>query len=464
MKLKLRFNFFFKLLAGITLLATLTSCDNAEVVKPPVIVKPEVPVFVQYGTPFGDVVDPRDAVIYQVNIRAFSATHNFQGVTARLDSIKSLGINVIYLMPIYTVGALKSINSPYCIKNYKGISPEFGTMTDLRALVDGAHTRGMSVMLDWVANHTAWDHAWMTNKTWYKQDASGNVVSPNGWTDVAQLNFSNTAMRLEMINSMKYWVYEANVDGFRCDYADGPPATFWKQAIDSMRNIKTHKLLMLAEGTRADHYLMGFDFTFGFRYYDELKNVFSKGTTTTNLFVPNSTEYSNATELKRVVRYITNHDVNSSDGTPLDLFGGAAGSMAAFVTVAYMKSVPMIYNGQEVGFPNRISFPFTGIAINWNLNKAMTAEYKKIIAFYNSSATIRRGILATYSNTDLCVFSKTLDGETVFVISNFRNSNVTYSLPPAFASSQWTNVFTNETVTLNNQVVLSPYQYFVLKR
>ena len=124
----------------------------------------------------------------------------------------------------------------------------------------------------------------------------------------------------------------------------------------------------------------------------------------------------------------------------------------------------MIYNGQEVGFPNRISFPFTGIAINWNLNKAMTAEYKKIIAFYNSSTTIRRGTLAMYSNTDLCVFSKTLDGETVFVISNFRNSNVTYSLPPAFANNQWTNAFTNETVTLNNKVVLLPYQYLVLKR
>lgn len=221
---------------------------------------------------------------------------------------------------------------------------------------------------------------------------------------------------------------------------------------------------MLAEGSRIDHYLAGFDFTFGFRYYDELKNVFSKGTTTANLFIPNSTEYTNATEQKRVVRYITNHDVNSSDGTPQDLFGGATGSMAAFVTVAYMKSVPMIYNGQEVGYPNRISFPFTGIAINWNLNKAMTAEYKKIIAFYNSSAAIRRGTLTTYSNADLCVFSKTLDSETVFVITNLRNSNVSYSLPPTIANSQWVNALTKETLALSSQLVLMPYQYLVLKK
>ena len=464
MKLKSIFNPISILLTGIFLSTVLTGCDNTEVVDPPIVITPEVPVFVQYGIPFSEVPDPRDAVIYQVNTRAFSATHNFQGVTARLDSIKSLGVNVIYLMPIYTVGALKSINSPYCIKNYKGISPEFGTMADLRTLVDGAHARGMSVMLDWVANHTAWDHGWMTNKAWYKQDASGNIVSPNGWTDVAQLNFSNTAMRLEMINSMKYWVYEANVDGFRCDYADGPPATFWKQAIDTLRNIKTHKLLMLAEGSRIDHYLAGFDFTFGFRYYDALKTVFSNGATTANLFVPNSAEYTNATEQKRVVRYITNHDVNSSDGTPLDLFGGAAGSMAAFITVAYMKSVPMIYNGQEVGYPNRISFPFTGTAINWNLNNTMTAEYKKIIALYNSSAAIRRGTLTTYSNADLCVFSKTLDSETVFVISNLRNTNISYSLPTTIANSQWVNALANETVSLSSQLTLTPYQYLVLKK
>lgn len=463
MKSKSLFNPFLKLLTVILLSTTLMSCENAEVVDPPVTVKPDVPVFEQYGTPFNEVADPQDAVIYQVNTRAFSATHNFQGVIARLDSIKNLGVNVIYLMPIYTVGTLKSINSPYCIKNYKGISTEFGTMEDLRALVDGAHARGMSVMLDWVANHTAWDHTWMSNKSWYKQDASGNISSPNGWTDVAQLNFSNAAMRLEMIYAMKYWVYEANIDGFRCDYADGPPATFWKQAIDTLRNIKTHKLLMLAEGSRADHYIAGFDFTFGFRYYDELKNIFSQRLTTANLFIPNSTEYSNATEQKRVVRYITNHDVNSSDGTPLDLFGGAAGSMAAFVTVAYMKSVPMIYNGQEVGYPNRISFPFTGTAINWNLNKAMTAEYKKIIGVYNSSSAIRRGALTTYSNQDLCVFSKKLDSETIFVISNLRNSNVHYTLPAAFTNSQLTNAFTNEKVSLGTDIVMTPYQYLVLK-
>lgn len=454
--------FLLRLTAGLLLITLLTGCKEPEVGKPDVT-EPAVPEFVQYGIPFAGVPDAVDAAIYQVNIRQFSATRNLQGVTARLDSIRSLGVNVIYLMPVHPVGMLKAINSPYCVKNYREINPEFGTLADLRTLVDGAHSRGMSVMMDWVANHTAWDHPWMSNKSWYKQDGSGNVVSPHGWNDVAQLNFNNADMRLEMINVMKYWVYEANVDGFRCDYADGPPASFWKQALDSLRNISTHKLLMLAEGTRSDHFYSGFDFTFGFRFYDALKNVF-KSSSVTNLTGVNAAEYTGAGLTNRVVRYTTNHDVNSSDGTPLELFGGAAGSMAAFVAAAYMKSIPMIYSGQEVGYSQRLSFPFTGTAINWNGNKAMTAEYKKLLAMYNSSTAIRRGTITTYSDASVCAFTRNHETETIFVASNLKNTELSFSLPAEMANTSWKNAFTNEPVTLATRLELQPWQYVVLKK
>ena len=454
--------FLSRVTSGLLLITLLTGCKEPEVEKPDVT-EPAVPEFVQYGIPFAGVPDAVDAAIYQVNIRQFSATRNLQGVTARLDSIRSLGVNVIYLMPVHPVGTLKAINSPYCIKNYREVNAEFGTLADLRTLVDGAHSRGMSVMMDWVANHTAWDHPWMSNKSWYKQDGSGNVVSPNGWNDVAQLNFNNADMRLEMINAMKYWVYEANVDGFRCDYADGPPASFWKQALDSLRNISTHKLLMLAEGTRSDHFYSGFDFTFGFRFYDALKNVF-KNSSVTNLIGVNATEYTGAGLANRIVRYTTNHDVNSSDGTPLELFGGAVGSMAAFVAAAYIKSVPMIYSGQEVGYIQRLTFPFTGTVINWNGNKAMTAEYKKILALYNSSTAIRRGTITTYSDASVCAFTRNHETETIFVASNLKNMEVSFSLPAEMANTSWKNAFTNETVTLATRLELQPWQYVVLKK
>lgn len=418
---------------------------------------------IQYNTPFSGMPDPRDAVIYQVNIRCFSATRNFQGVIARLDSIKNLGVNVIYLMPVYPVGVLKTVNSPYCVKDYLAINPAFGTLTDLRTLIDGAHSLGMAVLLDWVANHTAWDNAWISNTSWYSQDASGNIVSPSGWTDVAQLNFQNQAMRAAMISAMKYWVYTANCDGFRCDYADGPPADFWKQAIDTLRNIKTHNLLMFAEGTRNNHFSSGFDYIFGMRLYSQLKTIYSSNAAVTNINSINTSDYSGASASNMVVRYITNHDVNSTDGTPLDLFGGSTGSMAAFIVAVYMKGVPMIYNGQEVGNSTRLTFPFLTSSINWKLNPAMVAEYKKIIAFRAGSDAIRRGTLTSYCTTNICAFSKTSGTETVLVISNLRNSSINFTLPAAFANSQGTDAFTGETVQTSTQLTMAPYSYRVLK-
>jgi glycosidase len=421
---------------------------------------------VQYGTPFTGVPDRQDATIYQVNMRAFSSSSNFQGVIGRLDSIKALGVNVVYLMPIFPVGSASSVNSPYCVKDYKAVNPEFGTLSDLRALVDGAHTRGMSVILDWVANHTSWDNSWISSHSdWYQKNAAGAIISPPGmgWNDVAQLNFNNAAMRLEMIRCMKYWVYTANVDGFRFDYADGPPFDFWKQAVDTLRAISTHNLLLLAEGNRSNHFTAGFDYIFGFSFYSQLKSVYNSAQPATAIDAVNNSEYVNASNGQQVVRYITNHDVNGSEGTPLSLFGGAKGSMAAFVVAAYMKGVPMVYNGQEVGTPFQIVFPFTGADINWTLNPDITAEYKKVIAFRNNSAAIRRGALASYSSTNVCAFTKSQGAEVVFVAANVRNSVVTYTLPPAVANATWINAMTGATVSLGTQITLQPYEYLVLK-
>ena len=418
---------------------------------------------VQYGKPFNHVPDRRDVTIYQVNMRNFSKKGDFQGVIARLDSIKALGANLIYLLPIYPVGVLKSSNSPYCVKDYLGINSEFGTLKDLRALVDGAHKRNMAVMLDWVGNHTSFDNPWTKNKDWYKRDSSGNIISPHHWTDVAQLNFDNPAMRLTMISDMQYWVYTANIDGFRCDYSDGPPVDFWKQAIDSLRKISTHKLLMLAEGQRPANYAAGFDYNFGFNFFEDLEAIYRKDKSVKSIDSLNIINYIGTKNGQQTVRYTTNHDVNSSDGTPLELFGGKKGSMAAFVVVAYMKSVPLIYNGQEVGTPYRLRFPFTADKVDWTLNPDVTAEYKKIIAFRNASSAIRRGNLTSYTNEDICAFTKEAGLEKVLVISNLRNRPINFSVPKAVAAISWKDAFTGSERHLNNTIILEPYSYIVLK-
>ncbi len=420
----------------------------------------------QYGKPFTQVPDRRDVTLYQVNMRTFSAAGNFKGVLARLDAIKALGTNVVYLMPIYPVGVLKTSNSPYCVKDYRGINTEFGTLEALRAIVDGAHKRKMAIILDWVPNHSAYDNPWTVNKDWYLQDSSGNIISPPGmgWNDVAQLNFKNADMRLAMINAMKYWVLTANIDGFRCDYSDGPPVDFWKQAIDTLRQINTHKLLLLAEGTRSANFSAGFDFNFGFRFFEHLKKIYAEGRSVLSIDTLNADDNKATSGGQQMVRYITNHDVNGSDGTPLDLFGGEKGSMAAFVVAAYMNSVPMIYNGQEVGTPYKLVFPFTDKKIDWSLNPAITAEYKKVIAFRNSSPAIRRGILKSYTTNDVCAFTKKIGKQTVMVLSNLRNKTIVCKLPISNKNIKWQDVMKGGTITLSGSILLQPYAYRVFKK
>ena len=417
----------------------------------------------QYGTPFANVPAAKDVNLYQVNMRVFSAAGNLQGVTARLDAIKNLGINVVYLMPIYPVGISRGINSPYAVKDYEAVGSEFGTLEDLRNLVDQAHQKNIAVILDWVANHTSWDNAWITNKSWYQQDASGNIISPNGYNDVAQLNFNNDSMRTAMIAAMRYWIFTANIDGYRCDFADNVPFGFWKEALTSLNNIPEHHLLFLAEGTRADHFNAGFQMTYGFGFYGNLKDIFEKNKSATSINNLNTSEYTNADTSDRVVRYITNHDVNSSDGTPEQLFGGEKGAEAAFVVAAYMKGDPMIYNGQEVGTPYRLTFPFTSTKIDWSLNANVTAEYKKILAFRNSSAAIRSYQVFSYSSDDVVAFTKEQDNEKDFVMVNLRDKVVNYTLPSAFANTTWTDALNTGNVTLTNTVSLQPYTYLVLK-
>lgn len=431
---------------------------------------PGTPTTPQYGTPFAGVPNRQDAVMYQVNMRAFSQSGNFAGVTARLDSIKDLGVNVLYLMPIYPIGTdSKSVNSPYAVKDYRAVNTEFGSLTDLRALVDGAHQRNMAVMLDWVANHTSWDNPWITqHPDWYQKNAAGAItpVSNNGTTynDVAQLNFTNAAMRLEMISALKSWVYTANVDGFRFDYADFQPNDFWKQATDTLRNIKSHKLLLLAEGTRAANFSSGFDYNFGFNWYGGIYQVYKNGNAATAFDALNNSEYSGATGTQQVVRYITNHDVNGSDGTPVELFGGKAGAMSAFVITTLYKGVPMLYNGQEAGMSQRIPFPFTGVKVRWGQNPDVKRAYKQLLAARAGSAALRVGTPTGYSTTNVCAFTKTAGSEQAFVAANVRNSAQVYTLPANLANTTWTDALSGSTVALGTQVSLPAYGYLVLKK
>lgn len=416
----------------------------------------------QYGTPYSGVPATKDIVMYEVNIKTFTPA-NFQGVDARLDSIKALGVNVIWLMPTYPIGILKASGSPYAVKDYEGVNADFGSLDDLRTLVAKAHTLGMAVILDWEANDTSWDNAWITaHPSWYQQDGSGNIKQLSTYADVAALNFANTDMRLAMIKAMKYWVFTANVDGYRCDFADNAPTDFWKQAIDTLNNIKTHKLIYLAEGTNGSEISAGFQLGYAFSYYGSIKSVFG-GSNAGGLFTTNTSELASLPSPGLKLRYITNHDDASSDGSTIQLYGSKQGALSAFLITAYMDGVPLIYSSQEVGYPNKINF-FNNVPVDYTANPDMVAAYKQIIAFRSAHEAIKTGTLTPYSDPNIIAFEKVSGSDDVLVLANTRNSTETFTVPVALQGPTWTNAFAGGTITFSSTYTLQPYQYLVLTK
>jgi len=418
----------------------------------------------QYGTPFAGVPNTKDMVIYEVNLRTYSPA-TFTGAMARLDSIKALGANVIWLMPTYPIGTLKSVGSPYCVKNYTGVNSDFGTLSDLRAYVDKAHNLGMAVIMDWVANHTSWDNAWITNKSWYLQDGSGDIVYPPGtnYQDVAALNFSNTDMRIAMIRAMKYWILTANVDGYRCDFADNVPGNFWAQALDTLNTIKTHKLIYLAEGTASSEISACFQIDYAFSYYATLKALYNGTKSPADLFNTNSAEIGSIPASGTKMRYITNHDDASSDGSVLSIYKNKTGSLSAFAITALMGGIPMIYDSQEVGYPGTISI-FNNVPVDYSANPDMVAFYKKILAFRAAHEAVKTGTLTQYADPNVIVFEKVSGNDDVLILVNTSGNPVTFNLPAALQNSNWKSGINGAAVSLGPQISMVGYQYTILSK
>lgn len=425
---------------------------------------PSGPSYQYSGTPFADVPAIEDIVLYEVNMRAFSASGDLQGVISRLNNIEELGVNVIWLMPIYPVGEVNTVNSPYCVKDYQSVASEYGDLEDLKELTTKAHAKGIAVILDWVANHTAWDHPWVSSHPdWYTQDGSGNIVHPPGtnWQDVADLNYDNSSMRASMIESMKYWVENANVDGFRCDYADGVPFDFWVAALDSLRALPNRDFIFFAEGNRNDHFAAGFDLSFGWSYYGALLNVFNGGPAT-NLQSAHNAEFNNTPTGKSWVRFTTNHDQSAWDGSPVDLFHGIKGATAASVINAFSGGVPLIYGGQEVGTPDPVPF-FYNSTTNWYANSTMRTAYEKVHSFYASTDVARYGGLSVHSTADVFCITRNLGNQELLVMVNVRNNDQTFVLPTSLQNTNWTGL-SGQSVSLTTEVDLSEYGYRVLMR
>ena len=423
-----------------------------------------------HATPVSDsfvVPEVADVVMYQVNPRVFAPQNSFQAIIARLDSIEDLGVNMLWIMPIYPIGEEKSKNSPYSVRDYKAVAPEYGTVDDLRMLVQSCHERGMGVILDWVANHTAWDNVWLQqHPDWYTHDSTGNIIFPPGtdWTDVADLNYDNKDMRAAMIDAMRFWVDSVGVDGFRCDVADQVPVDFWTECIDNLRAAaKPRNLIMLAEGANPDNFKAGFDLNYAWEFMGAIAQVMKGEAKVGKLLSVDKHEYENLDNGKFKLRFTTNHD-EATKASPVTLYGGPKASMAAFVATTMLHGGMLVYGSQEVGYPETINF-FHYVPVDWNANPAMRDEYKKLIAIYNDHPALRSsGKVVPFDDDEnnVLIVDRVLNNDNVLVVVNVRNDAHNVELPAMWAGKNVKNLFTGQEMQLSRRITLQPYQYLLL--
>ncbi|MBQ3416945.1 MAG: hypothetical protein IJH32_03840 [Ruminococcus sp.] len=360
-------------------------------------------------------------VLYEVNIRQFTEEGTFSAFENHLDRLKQMGINTLWLMPIHPISEIErkgTLGSYYAVKDYMDVNPEFGTMEEFQHLVDKAHSMGFKVTLDWVANHTGWDNAWITeHDDWYVHDASGKIESPYDWTDVAQLDYTNYEMRAEMIKCMQYWVEDIGIDGFRCDHAVGVPATFWNAAVYKLKSINS-EIMMLAEASAAESLTTyAFDCCYNDPLYGQMLMV--KGGVAVSTIAESMEVSSRYVEGSFPMNYLDNHDKNSYNGSIVERFGDTYEPLLALSFIT--PGLPLIYTSDEEGYDHEIEF-FEKDAVKWDEKP----KYHDLIASLSklkaenaalASTNTQMTVLET-SDSKVFAFSRTSGDNTVVYISN----------------------------------------------
>jgi glycosidase len=368
----------------------------------------------------------RDGVIYEIFPRDFSAAGNLAGVTARLDELKDLGVTILWTMPIHPIGEKGrkgELGSPYSIKDYYAVDPHYGTLEDFKQFVAESHKRGLKVIMDLVANHTAWDSAMMEHPEFYKQNAEGKVIPPEpDWSDVAGLNYGNPKLRDYMITMMKYWVKTCDVDGFRCDVAWGVPTDFWEQARVQLESVKPD-IMMLAEASKPDFLVKAFDIDYAFPMLSTLNDVLING-------APASLLRSTWEESRKQfpcgalhMRVTDDHD----EPRAVSRYG-VRGALAGSALMFTLDGVPLLYNGMEVGDATESGDPalFDKLPIFWSPKDRppLRKIYHDLIKLRKENAPLRNGTVTWLPNSNegsLVTFMRGDEKNEFVVVINFSN-------------------------------------------
>jgi len=430
-----------------------------------------------------------NAVIYEANIRQYSKEGSFDAFTKDIPQLKQLGIKIIWLMPINPISKTrrkatggdfaslikdpeerkKALGSYYAVSDFTKINPEFGTIEDFRELLKVAHENDIYVILDWVPNHTGWDHTWLkTNPEFYVKNDKGEITDPlnddgtsKGWGDVAQLDYTNIEMQKQMIKDMMYWVEQENIDGFRCDHIEPIPVSFWKDAITQLQAKK--QLFMLAENDDPKFLKDSmFDMEYGWRQH-HLMNGIAQGKKTLKdfdeLIKYNTSTYESDDFL---MNFVTNHDENSWAGTVTERLGDASEVMTAFSYV--VPGIPLIYSGQEYDMNHRLKF-FEKDEIPKTKGKTWSL-LEKLGKLKNTNSALHGGKHpASYkrvetNNDNVLVFERSKSGSKITFIANFSDKVQTVN---NVLNAKFLDYMTNLNIEFKDEILtLKPWEYKIL--
>jgi glycosidase len=400
----------------------------------------------------------KNATIYQVNTRQFSPEGNFKGVQAQLPRLKELGVDIVWLMPIHAIGEKNrkgTLGSPYAVKDYYSVNPEFGTLQDLKELVKAAHNQGMYVILDWVANHTAWDNVLVTeHPDWYKKDYKGDFRPTPwwDWDDIIELDYTKPETRKYMADALKYWVQEADVDGYRCDVAGFVPLDFWNLARRELDAIKP--VFMLAEWETRDLHAEAFNMTYAWSWNETMHKICTGKADVNGLYVYYSwNEMSYPPNIFRMT-FVENHDKNAWEGTMWEQFGD--GLEAAIVLSVVGEGMPLIHNGQEAGNKKRLAF-FEKDPIQWqehpigDLYKRLFKLMKANTALWHAKWGATMVKVPNNAEAQVLSFVRQNEKDKVFAVFNFSNQKRTVTFKEKLHHGAYKDFNSGEEVSFSEE-------------
>ena len=406
--------------------------------------------------------------IYEVNIRQYTPEGTLKAFEKHIPRLKKMGVDILWLMPIFPISEKNrkgTLGSYYAVANYVKVNPEFGTKDDLHHLINTAHKDSMLIILDWVANHTGWDNPWITeHPDWYTHDSiSGKIISPvPDWTDVADLNYDNKNMRNEMVNSMKYWLQNFDIDGFRCDVAMMVPTDFWDSARVELNKVKP--VFMLAEAEQPDLMKEAFDMNYAWNFHHIMNEIAKHKQNADSL--RKYFENDPKTYPQKVYRmaFTSNHDENSWNGTVFERMPHSYKTFAVLTFVA--PGMPLIYSGQEAKLNKRLRF-FDKDTIDWS-NLTMQDFYRKLIQLKNENPALwngKAGSPAYFINTSnpeqILTFKRKKGENTVLVIMNLSDKNAKFKFIEKDFERTYIDFFSGKEVKIKPQETynLKPWEY-----